>query len=132
MRSQSLRKSEILEHEREKLLNEKEAIVEKFLSDFIYDEEGEIIPPNKVKFYGEGAKFEGEFKNVRNTFIPLNFQRMKDREKVYIDIQTGITTLASGLVINSMGLVSIFLEMGKDMKERWKMGWNTEKECIIM
>jgi len=72
MRTRQLRKSQILEQERKKLILEKEAIVEKFLADFIYDEDGAIIPPNQVKFYGEGAKYEGEFEKVSTTFPTLN------------------------------------------------------------
>jgi hypothetical protein len=38
--------------------------VNKFLRDFIYYEDGSLMGNNKIKYYGEGAKYEGMFENV--------------------------------------------------------------------
>ena len=40
--------------------------------DFIYYEDGSLMGNNKVKFYGEGAKYEGMFENVNDSCCLLS------------------------------------------------------------
>ena len=60
-----IRRSLFLEQEKTKLANEKEKIIKKFQKDFIYDKyTGKVRPTCQVKYYGEGAKYEGMFVDV--------------------------------------------------------------------
>ena len=57
-------KEAYLKKNQAKLLEEMESIVEKFQADFIYKRKDKLKNGNRVKYYGEGAMYEGMFVDV--------------------------------------------------------------------